>query len=104
MARKSTLLGSLGSLLDTLGSRFDPFQPPAIRARWLAATARAAAAAGDADWGNLPDESDRYDDLIGLVDGATRSVVVADYSNPDSVNAALSDVEHAVSAVEALVN
>jgi hypothetical protein len=103
MAQKSALLGSLGSLLDTLGSRFDPFQPPAIRARWLAATAHAAAAAGDADWGDLPDDSDRYDEPIRLVDRATRSLVMADYSDSNSVNAALDDVELAGAAVGALV-
>lgn len=104
MAAKSELLGSFGSLLDTLRTRFDPFQPDDINSRWLGLTGRAAAIARDnGRWMALAEESQSYDQVIRRLDAATRSLVTADYTTPASVHAALDAVETALDALAGLV-
>lgn len=103
MATKSDLLGSFGSLLDTLGRRLDPFQPIDVFDAWQGTMNRAAGLARDAGrWQRLAAESSDYDRVIVALDSATRGLVMADSSAAQSVLAALRQVDSALDDVTAL--
>ena len=104
MASKEDLQGSFGSLIDTLRSRFDPFQPEDIVAEWTGLMARAAALARKvAAWNALPDRSPQYDGALRALDEATRALVVADFSLPETVRSALRKVDRALDLVGQLL-
>lgn len=78
MATKQKLIGSFGSLSDSLAFRFNPASPPDVSSRWLGAMARTAAIAHrSADWTALPNESSDYDGIIAQLDDATHAIVSA---------------------------
>lgn len=104
MADKRQVQGSFGSLLDTLQNRLDPFFPPNLLGRWLGAIGRAASIGRNTQaWMALPDQDARYAGLITEIDGATRALVMADYTNEPSLNEALDEVEQALAALEAIL-
>lgn len=103
MATKGDLLGSFGSLLDTLRQRLDPFQPGNVFREWLGMMNRAAGLARDAlRWQRLADQSPDYDAVIAALDDATRALVIADFGSAGSVLAALAKVDAALDLLERL--
>lgn len=103
MATKSDLLGSFGSLLDTLGRRLDPFQPMDVFDAWQGTMQRAAGLARDAvRWQELDAPSADYAAVMTALDDATRALVMADSRDPESVLAALGKVDAALDDVDRL--
>lgn len=103
MATKDDLLGSFGSLLDTLRQRLDPFQPGNVFREWLGMMNRAAGIARDAvRWQRLDSDSPAFDPVVTALDEATRALVIADFGDAASVLAALSRVDAALDALERL--
>lgn len=103
MTTKRDLLGSFGSLLDTLRQRFDPLQPADVNQQWLGVMNRAASLARDAGrWELLDDESPAYDAVVVALDDATRALVTANFNDPESVLSAIAKVDVALDALDLL--
>lgn len=103
MATKDDLLGSLGSLIDTLRGRIDPWLPNAIFTRASSLMLRAAAITRSDAWDGLPSNPPGGQAVVAALDTATRTLVTANYENPASVNSALNNVDSALDRLENLL-
>jgi len=104
MGDKAALQGSFGNLLDMLDDRFDPLQPGDIVAQWTSIMARGAACARNiAAWDALASTSPAYDSVIAALDQATRTLVTADYGNPNEVETALQATSNALNQLEGIL-
>lgn len=101
MASIFDLQGAFGSLIDTLQNRLDPMRPEPDGSHWLGVIHRVSGIArSTAAWNDLPGDDPAFDDLIVLLDGATRALAVAALRNDGSVSDALSTADLALDEIQ----
>jgi hypothetical protein len=102
MTSREQLMGSFGSLSDSLAFRFDPSRSRSASGRWLAVMGHGAAIGHRShDWLTLPDHSARSDAVIAALDNATRAVVIA--KTDDECMSALDKADSALDLLAGLL-
>ncbi|QXQ06229.1 hypothetical protein KX816_18960 [Sphingosinicellaceae bacterium] len=104
MATKANLVGSFGSLLDTLQHRLDPLATDSVFQAWMSAlTTAAGLARATARWNQLPDEDGRYDETVLSLDAATSALVQATLAEAGDIAGALGLVRRTLAMLQAIL-